>query len=52
MLNFCNLNFLSLNSSKSVLLQFRHPNAASSNYSPYVPVDGKSVACLSTTELN
>jgi hypothetical protein len=51
MLNFCNLNFLSLNTSKSVILQFRNPNAAPSNVSPYVPVDGKSVACLSATKL-
>ena len=51
MLNFCNLNFLSLNSSKSVILQFRNPNAAPSNFSPYVPVDGQSVACLPTTKL-
>jgi Reverse transcriptase (RNA-dependent DNA polymerase) len=51
MLNFCNINFLSLNSSKSVLLQFRNPTGAHSNYSPYVPVAGKSVACLSVTKL-
>jgi hypothetical protein len=38
MLNFCSLNFSSLNSSKSVLLQFRNPNAAPSDVSPYVPV--------------
>jgi hypothetical protein len=46
MLNYCNLNFLSLNSSKSVLLQFRNPNAAPSDVSPYAPVSGKTVACL------
>jgi len=51
MLNFCNLNYLSLNSSKSVILQFRNPNSAPSNFSPYVPIDGRSVACLPTTKL-
>jgi hypothetical protein len=51
MMNFCNLNFLSLNSSKSVILQFRNPNSAPLNFSPYVPVDGKSIACSSATKL-
>lgn len=51
MVNFCKLNFLSLNSSKSVIMQFRNPTGACSNFSPYVPISGKSVACLSTTKL-
>ena len=51
MVHFCNLNNLSLNSSKSVILQFRNPNSAPPNFSPYVSIDGKSVACLSTTKL-
>jgi hypothetical protein len=51
MLQFCTLNYLSLNSSKSVVLQFRNPTGARLNYSPYVPVAGRSVACLSTTKL-
>jgi hypothetical protein len=51
MLQYCLMNFLSLNSSKSVIMQFRNPTGARSNFSPYVPLDGSSIACVSTTKL-
>ena len=51
MLDFCSRNFLSLNSSKSVIMQFRNPTGARPICSPYVSLSGKSIACLSTTKL-
>jgi len=51
MLRYCDMNFLSLNASKTVVLQFRNPTGARPTFSPYLPVAGKSVACLSTTKL-
>jgi hypothetical protein len=49
--DYCSRNFLSLNSSKSVIMQFRNPTGARPIFSPYVPISGKSIACLSTTKL-
>jgi hypothetical protein len=51
MLNFCSWNFLSPNSSKSVIMQFRNPTGARPICSLYVSLSGKSIACLSTTQL-
>jgi hypothetical protein len=48
---YCDLNFLNLNSSKSVIMQYRHPNSTPIDCSPYVTVDGKSVSVLDTTKL-
>jgi Reverse transcriptase (RNA-dependent DNA polymerase) len=49
--NYCSQNFLSLNASKSVIMQFRNPTGARPLCSPYVSLSGKSIACLSTTKL-
>jgi hypothetical protein len=51
MLRYCEMNYLSLNASKTVILQFRNPTGARPNVSPYLPVAGNSVACLTTTKL-
>lgn len=36
MTGFCDANFLQLNASKSVMLQFRHPTAPARRFSPLV----------------
>jgi exonuclease III len=51
MFDFCKANFLQLNSSKSVILHFHNPTGPHSDFTPYVPISGKSVPCLPTTKL-
>lgn len=47
---YCVANFLTLNASKSVILQYRHPNAPRANSSPLVTVGGNSVCCMEVTK--
>jgi hypothetical protein len=50
MARYCADNFLTMNASKSVLLQFK-PSSATNESSPYIQIDGKSIAKVKSTKL-